>query len=639
MPELRAKLEAALQALSHRSTAAAPRGVRQVSVSAVILRRLAEALNSNEASRRLGGLSLAVELIDVNEWSRVGTGAARFCRLLRAAIDKASSAEELSLAVRTLGHAVRSAGSAATDATDTELARALDWMAASPDAQGAAAHRVGACMIVTELATRGGPQAASAVAARLHQVTSAVWVALCDERLETRVAAIGTLRACIAIACQRDGGVAAWFEASIGRALDALERHEAYAAYAEEFLSRQSSFPASHSASSGAARRGAPDSGRPAGLRGVNPMASLGGGRLSTSPFGGRRSGDANRCSGDGGGGVRYEAGEGSSTAGGVVTTLDSVRGLRMASAAVESGRHSGAEAAGSVDGSSLASSSRASPPPGATLAEVHGCLLALSELLDVTAAFDISDDGYSSAPSHQLHIANGCDYSSSQRDGAANRQGFEGGLGSSSPSSCARRRQPPSLFGALFALCGFAGEGPSWSPNSSSSPGFRPARWGVYSHHQTGAVVASTPPSLLFSSSTHSPVCCNSGGAGSASTSPLPTPGLPRMRFRWRVGADAPSADVANLTVIRVAGSPTRSCGAARGRPPTSRQTVAGTGGGVVSAAAADGRAVLAALAELAEGPVVSERRRGFTLVWRLRDSDCIHVREAVLQVLPISL
>ncbi|EOD28803.1 hypothetical protein EMIHUDRAFT_234652 [Emiliania huxleyi CCMP1516] len=184
-----------------------------------ILRRLSEALGSNDPARRHGGLALVNELVDVNEWSRVGTGAARFCRLLRAAPD------EIALAVRTLGHALRSAGAAATDATDAELSRALEWLHAETPAAASRSHRrLSSCLIVTELAMRSGPQAASA-----------------DPLSETRIAAIGMLRSCLAIVSQREGGLGAWYEAALSRSLAGIQSYHPEAAAADSPSSSASS--------------------------------------------------------------------------------------------------------------------------------------------------------------------------------------------------------------------------------------------------------------------------------------------------------------------------------------------------------------------------------------------------------------
>lgn len=366
------ELEAALQALGHRSTnvrQTAALRIRQMyerSGSAAILRRLVEALSSSETTRRLGGLALVNELIDVNEWSRVGTGAGRFCRLLRAAVERATSPDELAIVVRTLGHAVRAAGSAATDATDTELARALDWMAASPEAPRASFHRLGACLIVTELAERGGPLAASAVASRLQRVTAAVWVALCDEGLETRQAAIGTLRACISIACQRDGGVAAWFEAAIERALDALERHEALGA-----------------ADGGALEGGYACSGA-GGLWLCSPRSVDGHTDSRT---------DSRVCS-------RIDSRVDNMSESRSDSRIESrceSRGQSQPASCRDSGRQSddhlrGGDCASGAGGAFPAGSGSAasvsSPASGIMSAELHGCLMALGELLDVTTGY-----------------------------------------------------------------------------------------------------------------------------------------------------------------------------------------------------------------------------------------------------------
>jgi FKBP12-rapamycin complex-associated protein len=441
------ELEAALQALGHRST-----GVRQTAAlrvrqmyersgSAAILRRLVEALSSAETTRRLGGLALVNELIDVNEWSRVGTGAGRFCRLLRAAVERATSPEELAIVVRTLGHAVRAAGSAATDPTDTELARALDWMSAPPEAPRASFHRLGACLIVTELAERGGPLAASAVASRLQRVTAAVWVSLCDEELETRQAAIGTLRACISIACQRDGGVAAWFESAIARALNALERHEAMhpsadgntgggtgggtgaadggGALAAGCVRRNG---AVHTSAGGAADGGALEVGC-AGAGGAGAARAVGGGAGGLwvcSPGGGDgltdsrndSRNDSRVCSRND---SRVSSSAQSSTESGAQSWLDSSAASRVDSrmdsrcesridsrcenrcesrvqsppdSRLDSGRHSGEYSRAGDCCSGFVFTPNTGSDGGAvnvTASELHGCLLALSELLDVT--------------------------------------------------------------------------------------------------------------------------------------------------------------------------------------------------------------------------------------------------------------
>lgn len=383
------ELEAALQALGHRSTnvrQTAALRIRQMyerSGSAAILRRLVEALSSSETTRRLGVLALVNELIDVNEWSRVGTGAGRFYRLLRAAVERATSPDELAIVVRTLGHAVRAAGSAATDATDTELARALDWMAASPEAPRASFHRLGACLIVTELAERGGPLAASAVASRLQRVTAAVWVALCDEGLETRQAAIGTLRACISIACQRDGGVAAWFEAAIERALDALERHEAL-----------------HSSAGGATDGGA--------LEGGYACSGAGGLWLcSPRSIDGHTDSrtDSRVCS-------RIDNRVDNMSGSGMESRIDSridsriesriesrgqSRGQSQPASCRDNGRQSddylrvgdcASGAGGAFPAGSGSAASVSTPASGIMSAELHGCLMALNELLDVTTGY-----------------------------------------------------------------------------------------------------------------------------------------------------------------------------------------------------------------------------------------------------------
>ena len=91
-------LDVSLQQLGHRSATVRQGAARRVRLfyeragSALeILRRLSEALGSNDPARRHGGLALVNELVDVNEWSRVGTGAARFCRLLRAVLERSTA--------------------------------------------------------------------------------------------------------------------------------------------------------------------------------------------------------------------------------------------------------------------------------------------------------------------------------------------------------------------------------------------------------------------------------------------------------------------------------------------------------------------------------------------------------------------
>eukprot|EP00762_Andalucia_godoyi_P003296 ANDGO_06658.mRNA.1 Serine/threonine-protein kinase TOR2 len=161
-----------------------------------IISKIADLVNSTDASDRLGAVAAIDQLIDI-DCDEHATRVTRFGNYLRNMLPNPDYVL-VGMVARALGRLARAGGTLTADLVEFETKRALEWL--QSDRAKDESKRFAACCVLKELAEN----APTLFYAHVSLFLDHIWNALRDQNVVVREKAVESLRACLALIAERE---------------------------------------------------------------------------------------------------------------------------------------------------------------------------------------------------------------------------------------------------------------------------------------------------------------------------------------------------------------------------------------------------------------------------------------------------